>query len=148
MLYGSVAIMMVLHLLGVDVVDDYVLDGDRTIYFHHGHRYDKFLTEHPILTWFGDAIYWGLQKLDPSFGLARQAKSASKTFMRNHDIIKNKSIAYAKKYGYDAVCTGHSHFPIIEPGEVEYCNSGSWTELPCTFLTIDEQNNIQLHNYT
>lgn len=139
---------LVSHLIGVDVVDDYELvSGDKYIYFHHGHRYDKFLTDHKILTWLGDAIYWWLQKIDPSFGLARRAKHSSKHFLRNSDVIKKKSLEYAERHGYNAVCCGHTHFALECPGDIGYYNSGCWTELPCTFLSI-ENGTINLHKYT
>jgi UDP-2,3-diacylglucosamine pyrophosphatase LpxH len=100
---------MISQLLGVQVVNAYTLtSGERTIYFHHGHRYDRFIDKHPYLTWWADRIYWVLQKMDPSFRLARNAKQASKTFMRNSTIIEAKSIEFAAKRQFDAVCCGHT----------------------------------------
>lgn len=134
-------------LIGVNVVDNYVLEsGDRKIYIHHGHRYDKFITNHPIITWIGDAIYVILQKIDPSFALARSAKHTSKTFMRNSDIIKNKSIEYAIKHGYTDVIASHTHFAqeYIEENKPRYYNTGCWTEIPCSFLSVDN-GQIKLH---
>src|ERR1017187_1763539 len=38
-------IELVSCLLGVEVGNDYVLkSGEKTIYLHHGHKYDKFIT--------------------------------------------------------------------------------------------------------
>lgn len=131
-------------LLGVDVLDEYILhDGGKRILFHHGHRFDKFIDKHKILTWLADKAYWALQKIDSSFRLARQAKQASKTYLRISQIIENKSIEYAKKINCHAVCTGHTHLPLHKPG---YYNSGSWAELPCHFLSI-ENGIVELHDY-
>lgn len=138
---------LVSNLLGIEVVNAYsLISGGRSIYFHHGHRYDTFIDKHPFLTWCGDQIYWLLQKIDPSFTLARNAKQASKTFMRNSDIIEGKSKAYALKHHHDAVCSGHTHYAMIREGSPSYYNSGSWTELPCHFLSIDN-GQIVLHEY-
>lgn len=126
------------HLLGIEVLDDYKLQsGSKMIYFHHGDRYDKFLTDHPILVWIGDTIYSFLQKIDPSFKLAIAAKKSSKSYLRNSEIIKEKSLEFARKHGYNAVITGHTHHSLSCPeGEIEYYNTGSWTEPICTFITI------------
>lgn len=70
---------LISHLLGVDVVEDYtLLSGGKYIYIHHGHRYDKFISDHPILTWCGDLIYWILQKIDPTFTLCKEPNTAVK----------------------------------------------------------------------
>ncbi len=46
------------HLLGVEVRDEMVLEsGGRRILFHHGHRFDDFIDNHPILTAIADAVY-------------------------------------------------------------------------------------------
>ena len=138
---------LVSHLLGIEVLNSYSLvSGGRSIYFHHGHRYDSFIDAHPYLTWCADRIYWALQKLDPSFTLARNAKQASKTFMRNAEIIEGKSKEFALKNRHDVVCCGHTHHAVIKEGSPSYYNSGCWTELPCTYLCIDK-GRIELVDY-
>src|ERR1035437_3413841 len=53
------------QLLGVTVVDHYILhSGTQKILIIHGHAFDDFIEEHPILTWLADGIYWALQKVD------------------------------------------------------------------------------------
>ncbi len=138
---------LISHLLGVDVIDEYVIEsGGKRICFHHGHRYDKFITEHPVLTWVGDQIYWFLQKIDPSFGLAKSAKHTSKTFLRNSQRIESKSLEYAEKNDFDSIVCGHTHFAVAKPGKIGYYNSGCWTELPCHFLSV-KNGIIELHQY-
>src|SRR5216684_2207970 len=45
---------IVSHLLGVTVMDDYVLhSGGASILILHGHVFDEFLDSHPLLTWLG-----------------------------------------------------------------------------------------------
>jgi UDP-2,3-diacylglucosamine pyrophosphatase LpxH len=130
------------NLLGVNVVDEYIIEsGGKSIYFHHGHRYDSFITDHPILTWFSDIIYLSLQKI--SFQLATLAKKNSKTFLRNSEIIRDKSIEYIEKYGYDVAICGHSHYAIEHP---KYYNCGSWTEIPCHYISIDN-GDIKVNEY-
>jgi UDP-2,3-diacylglucosamine pyrophosphatase LpxH len=130
-------------LLGVDYVEEYSLkSGDKNIWIHHGDRYDAFLTDHPILGWFGDLIYSAIQKI--SHNLARHVKRKSKIFMRNHEVIKHESLKYARKHGYNAVLAGHTHYAASEKDEISYFNSGCWTELPCSYLTVAD-GDIRLH---
>ena len=126
------------HLLGVEVRDELVLEtGDRRILLHHGHRFDQFIDDHPILTAIGELTYRILQKLDSSHTFARAAKRKSKTFLRCAAKIESRSIEYAQKLGCDAVCCGHTHLPVAnEIGPVAYYNSGCWTEKPCHYLAV------------
>ena len=126
------------HLLGVEVRDELILEsGDRRILLHHGHRFDNFLDDHPILTAIGDFAYRILQWIDSSHTFARAAKRKSKTFLRCVAKIESRSIEYAKKLGCDAVCCGHTHVPVAnETGAIAYYNSGCWTEKSCHFLAI------------
>ena len=130
---------VVSHLLGVDVRDDYVLEsGGRRILVLHGHIFDDFLDNHPILTWIGDCIYSVLQGLDPTHQLARSAKHNSKTFLRCAEKIREGSVRLARRRDCDAVCCGHTHSACSSTEEdVHYFNSGCWTELPCTYLAVD-----------
>jgi UDP-2,3-diacylglucosamine pyrophosphatase LpxH len=129
---------VVSHLLGVEVRDELVLrTGDRYVLVHHGHRFDTFIDDHPVLTWLADSIYRVLQWMDPSHRFARAAKHTSKTFLRCAAKIEARSVEYAKKLGCDAVCCGHTHLPAARETEgVAYYNGGSWTERPCHYLAV------------
>ncbi len=129
---------IVSHLLGVEWRDELILEsGGRRILFHHGHRFDQFIDDHPVLTAIGDFTYRLLQKVDSSHRFAKAAKRKSKTFLRCAGKIETRSIEYAKKLDCDAVCCGHTHLPVAnEDGPVAYFNSGCWTEKPCHYLSI------------
>ncbi len=138
---------IVSHLLGVRVLDEYILEtGGRRLLILHGHTFDEFLDAHPILTWIGDCIYWGLQSLDTTHTMARRAKHSSKTFLRCAQRIEDKSMEYARKKGCDAVCCGHTHHAVTrQTPYVHYYNSGCWTELPCTYLTVSDGEVLTRH---
>jgi len=140
---------IVSHLLGVRVVDEYVLaSGGRRVLLFHGHIYDDFLDSHPILGWFGDCIYAFLQWVDRTHTLAKVAKKGSKTWLRCAKKIEEQAIARAARQGCDAVCCGHTHHAVINTsGPVHYFNSGCWTERPCTYLTVQD-GLIELHTFT
>ncbi len=126
------------HLLGVQVVDQYSFSsGTKKILALHGHQFDSFLSDHPFLTWLGDLIYNFVQKLDRSHCLARCLKSNSKHYFRNAEKVRLGSTKLGSKLGYDVVCTGHTHSKDYHYGTYpEYFNSGSWTELPCSYIEI------------
>jgi UDP-2,3-diacylglucosamine pyrophosphatase LpxH len=139
---------IVSHLLGVTVEDEYVLQtGDRRVLFLHGHIYDEFLDRHKVLSWFADCIYAFLQWVDKSHTLAKVAKHGSKTFLRCAKKVEERAIAHAVRRQCDAVCCGHTHHPVTSTeGEVHYFNSGCWTELPCTYLTVSA-GRVRLHTF-
>jgi UDP-2,3-diacylglucosamine pyrophosphatase LpxH len=139
---------IVSHLLGVRVEDEYVLtSGGRRVLLFHGHIYDDFLDNHPILSWFGDCIYALLQWIDRTHHLAKVAKKGSKTFLRCAKKIEEQAIARAARQDCEAVCCGHTHHAVVNTGgPVHYFNSGCWTERPCTYLTI-EDGLIELHTF-
>lgn len=140
---------IVSHLLGVGVRDEMILEsGGRKILLHHGHRFDEFIDNHPILTAVADLVYRLLQRIDQSHHFAKMAKRKSKIFLRCSQKIEAKSIEYARKLGCDIVCCGHTHHAMItESKGITYCNSGCWTEKPCHFLTVRD-GVIELHHYS
>src|SRR5262249_32929934 len=129
---------IVSHLLGLSVKEEYLLpSGAHQILVLHGHVFDEFLDDHPILTWVGDVIYWLLQRIDRSHYFAKLAKKKSKTFLRCAQKIQDKSLAYARGKRCTAVCCGHTHHALVhQEGDVHYFNSGCWTERPGTYLTV------------
>jgi UDP-2,3-diacylglucosamine pyrophosphatase LpxH len=129
---------IVSHLLGVTVTEDYVLEsGSERVLIFHGHAFDDFLDAHPVLTWVGDVIYWLLQRIDRTHHFAKLAKKGSKTFLRCARKIEDGAVARAREEDCGVVCCGHTHhaYSSFRDG-VHYHNSGCWTELPCTYLTV------------
>jgi len=127
---------IVSHLIGVDFLEEYkLISGQKNVLILHGDKFDDFIADYPMLTKIADNIYRAIQKLDKSFYLARLAKKSSKTFMRNAETIEKKSIAYAKKLNFNAVCCGHVHL-AAKNDEVGYYNSGCWVEVPCSYLEV------------
>ncbi len=135
-------------LLGVEVADEYILEsGSKKILILHGHRFDEFLDSHRILTWIGDCAYLLMQKLDRTHKFAKWAKRSSKIFLRCSKTIEEKSVRYARGKRCSAVCCGHTHHVGSETTQdVHYFNSGCWTELPSTYLTIHD-GQIVIHPF-
>ncbi len=130
---------IVSHLLGVQVLDEFIFtSGQRRMLVLHGHIFDDFIDDHPVLTWIGDLIYNTLQQVDRRHYIARLAKARSKIFLHCLDKVQRKSIAYARRLGCDVVLCGHTHHCATgDEGGINYFNSGCWTELPSTWLAVD-----------
>jgi UDP-2,3-diacylglucosamine pyrophosphatase LpxH len=139
---------IVSHLLGVKVMDDYVLEsGGRQILILHGHVFDEFLDNHPILTWLGDCVYFFLQWIDRTHYFAKLAKRGSKTFLRCARKIEERALEMARRKGCVAVCCGHTHAACAHTDQpIAYFNSGCWTELPGTYLTVSD-GTVHLHEF-
>lgn len=144
---------IVSHLLGVTVLDEYVLaSGQRKILILHGHVFDEFIDDHPILTWLADMFYHMLQRIDKTHRVARLAKKRSKTFLHCLEKIEKGATGLAKKLGCTAAVCGHTHAAVAKNAHetgtegVEYYNSGCWTELPPHYLTVKD-GVVSLHTY-
>jgi len=129
------------HLLGVQVVEEYILhSGTEKMLFVHGHQFDEFIIDHPVLTWLADGAYWLLQKIDRTHYVARLAKRRSKTFVRCVRKIRDGARRLALEKRCSVALCGHTHHAEAVPANpdmpVAYFNSGCWTESPCTCLTI------------
>jgi UDP-2,3-diacylglucosamine pyrophosphatase LpxH len=139
---------IVSHLLGTTVQEEFVLaSGSEQILILHGHRFDDFLDAHPILTLLGDFAYYVLLRIDRTHSIARSAKKRSKTFLRCARKIEEGSREYARKRRCSAVCCGHTHHAAADrTQDIAYFNSGCWTELPSTYLSV-LNGQIELHPY-
>jgi UDP-2,3-diacylglucosamine pyrophosphatase LpxH len=128
------------HLLGVTVQEEYVLEtGGERLLILHGHTFDDFIERHVLLTWLGDTVYQVLQWLDRTHRFAKLAKHGSKTFLRCAKKIKDGAIETARRRGCSMVACGHTHSADEGSGHpIRYFNSGCWTELPCTYLTVQD----------
>lgn len=133
------------HLIGAEYCEEYIFESNgKRILCVHGDTFDDFLTEHPILTWIADWIYWLLQKIDGSLYLAKMAKHSSKTFLRCAEVVQKLALKHMEKRNCDFICCGHTHFAGIHD---KYCNSGTWTELPPTYLTVSD-GEIELKSWS
>ena len=134
------------HLLGVTVRDEYIFEsGSERLLLLHGHIFDEFLDAHPILTWVGDMIYLLLQKMDRTHHFAKMAKHGSKTFLRCAQKIEDGAVGPRPRLNCTAVCCGHTHLAICKQNNgIRYYNSGCWTELPCTYLSVAD-GAVRLH---
>lgn len=116
----------------------------------HGHQFDRVHDERPWLSNFGDKVYRCAQVLlTHQNNLPRKIKFRNKKWIEAGEVIAAGASAYAHSLCVQHVFCGHTHralqrhFPEIG---VTYYNSGCWTDLPSTCLTIGEKG-VELHGY-
>lgn len=138
----------VAHLIGADIVERYIFEsGRRRMLIFHGHIFDNFITNHPLITHVVDIFYGLLHKIDKSFRLSKWAKHTSKTFLRCSAKIETEARKYAAKLGCDMVLCGHTHLERSSTIDgIAYFNSGSWCENPCVYLTIAD-GKVESHHF-
>jgi UDP-2,3-diacylglucosamine pyrophosphatase LpxH len=139
----------VAQLIGAEVLDRYILEsGGKKILVFHGHIFDRFIADHPIITVVVDFLYAVLHKIDKSFRLSRWAKHRSKTFLRCSEKIEREARQLAEKLDCNVAVCGHTHLEwATADGGIEYYNSGSWCEQPCVYLTVLD-GQVEAHHFT
>jgi UDP-2,3-diacylglucosamine pyrophosphatase LpxH len=134
--------------LGVALKEDYILEtGPQRVLLLHGHIFDDFLDNHPVLTWLADCVYSFLQWIDRTHYCAKLAKHGSKTFLRCAKKVEDEAVELARRKDCTAVCCGHTHAAVAHGEQpIAYFNGGCWTELPCTYLTVAD-GAVRLHTF-
>ncbi|MFA6354390.1 MAG: UDP-2,3-diacylglucosamine diphosphatase [Candidatus Paceibacterota bacterium] len=134
-------------LIGIPLRKEFRWTYERKTYFAiHGHQFDRFLVENPILSKIASFIYFWIQKIDSSQRFSRYLKRKSKGWLRLSEKVAKSGVKYAKLKGADFVFCGHTHQALHETIDgVQYFNSGCWTDKPSTYITIGEDG-VNLHN--
>jgi len=126
----------VAHLVAANFCNELsFVSGGRTILCRHGHMYDNFLENHPIITLVSDWIYMGIQKISRELAVA--IKKKSKIFIRCTEQIKIGAIKEAIQRKADVVICGHTHFAEHVKSPIEYVNSGCWTNHHCHYVQVE-----------
>ncbi len=133
------------QLLGIEVFNEYMFEwNDKKILVLHGDIFDVYTSKHPIISELADIIYKFAIFIDPKKNrVGKFLKKNTKAFLRNAQIVKERSLIYGKHKHADIVCCGHTHYPdLSNEKNMLYLNSGSWTTHPTHFIgfTNDEVN--------
>ncbi|MFP4127214.1 MAG: UDP-2,3-diacylglucosamine diphosphatase [Alphaproteobacteria bacterium] len=137
------------HLMGVQVCELYAWDSHgRRHLAVHGDRFDRLLTNHPVLTEVGGKLM--------SFAQRRLGYGRSRWMDRRHNRIvgltgrvRKGALTFAHDRGVEVIFCGHTHDALHERlGEpdatVEYINTGCWTRRPSHYATVDASG-VHLH---
>ena len=137
-------------LMNADVYEAYAWKyaGEKYLAIH-GHQFDRFLINNSFLSYLATRVYDFIQRVDPTKDkrFSHWVKRSSKGWLRLSEKVYHSAIKYAQKEEAKYVFCGHTHKAMEKSHNgIKYFNSGCWTDIPCTFITIDEKN-IQIHEY-
>lgn len=127
------------RLLGVTVRNDYQWKvGRKKFLAIHGHQYDRFISDKPIIGNLAGNIFYFLKRFEgKNEALTRWISKHNRSWLRMSDEVAFGAIKYAKSKGADHVFCGHTHLArTLEIGGIKYYNSGCWVELPSHLITI------------
>jgi UDP-2,3-diacylglucosamine pyrophosphatase LpxH len=130
------------QLLGIKVYNEFLFEWNKkNVLALHGDVFDEYTSKHPILSEIADMIYKFSISIDPKKNrISKFLKRNTKAFLRNAQIVRERSIKYAKQKNAQIVCCGHTHHPEIDENrEITYLNSGSWTTYPVTFIGFTDE---------
>ena len=141
--FGSLDVLG--SLLSVDLQEEYRLETQGRCYLVlHGDRFDPTL-QWPIITDVAEWGYQAIQKLNKKG--AKWLKHKAKKLGGVVELVKRRSIQYARDQGYQGIIAGHTHFSDDEwIDDVHYLNTGCWTDQPCTYVLADDDG-IQLRHW-
>jgi len=133
--------------LGLDVVSEYIWEynGKRMLLIH-GHQFDDYVTNMPVVTEIASFLYLCAQRIDKKQWFARFLKRKSKKYLRLSNKIAIRLSEYAKKAGADIAIFGHTHEPMDEVvNNIRIINDGCATDAPsmCVICELDGT----LHHY-
>lgn len=129
---------VVAHLLGIRLVDDYEWEvNDQRYLAIHGHQFDHFIEKNPLITSIACGVYFFFQLLDKkTHRFSRFIKRTSKRWLGLSEKLAVKALIHGKLKQCHIIC-GHTHQAMSIRGPLSYFNSGCWTDIPSTFLTVD-----------
>ena len=128
-------------LLGAQVHKEYIWQykGQRYLAIH-GHQFDRFLVDNVVISYVASEIYLWIQKFDfEDKRMSRFIKNASKGWLRLSEKVALAAIKYGREKEVNFVFCGHTHKALEKTKQSPaYYNSGCWTDLPCTYITVNE----------
>jgi len=114
----------------------------------HGHQFDYFLINNYFLSYLANLIYNFIQLIDfKDKRISRFIKRKSKGWLKLSQKVAKRALWYAYLRKVDFIFCGHTHRADKKRKRgIWYYNSGCWTDIPATFITIDE-NKIKIGKY-
>jgi UDP-2,3-diacylglucosamine pyrophosphatase LpxH len=122
--------------------------GEKKYLAIHGHQFDRFLINNGFLSYLATKIYNFVQKFDSDKKtFSHYLKRKSKGWLRLSSKVARSALRFGEKQGADYVFCGHTHKAMKKSlNGTKYYNSGCWTDTPCNYIAIDEDD-IKIHEY-
>lgn len=114
----------------------------------HGHQFDNFLIDNAFLSILASQLYNFIQLVDfRDKRISHFLKRKSKGWLRLSEKVARRALLYARLRGADFIFCGHTHKAMHKrKGKIHYYNSGCWTDLPSTYITLDGKR-IKINEY-
>ncbi len=114
----------------------------------HGHQFDNFLVNNAFLSFVLNKIYNFIQVVDfRDKRISRFIKRNSKGWLRASQKVAKRAMLYGRLRGADVIFCGHTHKAMKKTSKkIQYYNSGCWTDIPSTYITIDKDD-ISIHKH-
>lgn len=111
----------------------------------HGHQFDRFLAKNVILSALASSLYVLLQRIDSKKRrFSRFVKRMSKSWLRLSEKVAKSASLFAILRRAQYVFCGHTHQTMQKSFKRNhYFNSGCWTDIPSTYITIGD-NGIEI----
>jgi UDP-2,3-diacylglucosamine pyrophosphatase LpxH len=127
------------RLIGVNVHNDYVWSaGKKKCLAIHGHQYDRFISQNPIISGLASVLFYFLKRFEGKNEIITDwIKKHNRSWLRLSDEVASGAIKYAKTRGANYVFCGHTHLARkLELSGIKYWNSGCWVESPSHLITL------------
>jgi UDP-2,3-diacylglucosamine pyrophosphatase LpxH len=137
------------HLVGVKVYQEYTWQfAGRKHMAVHGHQFDRFVVNNLLLSHLNSFLHLQLQKLAfPGKGFSRFLDRMNTSWLRLSSKVANGALHHAKSRNAHRIFCGHTHEALYREFEgIEYYNSGSWTDVRPTFVTVGSDG-VRIHEY-
>jgi UDP-2,3-diacylglucosamine pyrophosphatase LpxH len=137
------------HLIGIEVFNEYSwkLNGKKFLAIH-GHQFDRFLNENLVISSVASFIYDKAQRLgNDKQTVARFLKNRSKGWLRLARKVADGAVEYGRHKKADVVICGHTHKAdeyLYPEKNMIYYNSGCWTDIPSSYLLIQESGEVEI----
>ena len=135
------------HLIGIKIYKEYywISNGKKYVAIH-GHQFDRFLNENVIISSISSFIYYKIQKYDrQNQKFSRFIKRRSKGWLRLSNKVADGALKYAADNDANIIFCGHTHQTLYKKYmDIEYYNTGCWTDIPSSFVTIDNEGNPKI----
>jgi len=131
------------HLLGVPVFTEYIWEyGGKKYLAIHGHQFDSFLLKNETLSNIANFLYKFLLKIEnKKHRLSRAIDRRVTQWRRVSKKITKDALVYGKTKDVDYIFCGHTHRALSyedKDNNIIYFNTGCWTDIPSTYIIIDE----------
>jgi UDP-2,3-diacylglucosamine pyrophosphatase LpxH len=137
------------HLVGVKVYQEYEWEfaGRRHLAIH-GHQFDRFAVNNLLFSSLATWLHLSLQKFDfKDKAFSRFLDRLGARWLRLSSKVAAGALLHARTREATRVFCGHTHQALTsEKDGVAYYNSGSWTDFPPTYITVDS-GGVSIHEY-